>query len=223
MDILYYTFLGLHISGGATGLITGSVNLFRKKGDKRHKLFGRIFSYGMITAALSALALSIIHPNYFLFIVGAFSLYLVGTGNRYLVLRSLGQDQKPMIIDWMLTIVMMVLGIVFIVSGAARVNDGNYFGIVYIVFGAIGLNSARRDLTNYRGQAQQKNYWLAAHIQRMTGGYIAALTAFIVVNSKFIPSSIPPVVLWLSPTVLLVPLIVRWIAKYAPKKIPQKI
>ena len=219
MNILFYLLLTLHIIGGVTGLLTGSVNLTRRKGDKLHRSVGKVFTFAMLAAAISALGLSVIHPNYFLFIIGSFTIYLVGTGNRYLYLKMLGHDVKPNITDWVLTLGMMVLGMVFILSGTVRVSNGNSFGIAYIVFGAIGLSSVRKDLANYRGKAHQRHFWLAAHIQRMTGAYIAALTAFLVVNAQFMPFQLPSLVAWLLPTIVLTPLIFKWTAKYAGKKV----
>ena len=95
MDILFKTFLALHIIGGTIGLFAGTINLVRIKGDKKHKLTGKIFTYAMLTAGFSSFALSIIHPNYFLFMVGVFTAYLVGTGNRYIYLKLLGARPTP--------------------------------------------------------------------------------------------------------------------------------
>ncbi len=95
MKILFNTFLILHILGGSIGLLTGTINLARKKGDKNHKQIGKIFAYSMLTAGFSAFVLSILHHNYFLFMVGIFTIYLVGTGYRYIYLKMLGSNQKP--------------------------------------------------------------------------------------------------------------------------------
>lgn len=222
MNIIYYTLLALHIVSGATGLITGTMNLVRRKGDKTHRLTGKIFSYGMYVAAASALGLSVVHPSLFLFIVGSFTLYLVGTGNRYIYLKMLGINQKPAIIDWVLTLGMLVLGLIFVVSGAFMIDRSNFFGIAYIIFGAIGLSSVRRDFSNYRGDARKRQFWLAAHIQRMTGGYIAAITAFVVVNARFLPFSLPPLVGWLAPSFILIPFIFRWTSLYTLKSVFQE-
>jgi uncharacterized membrane protein len=84
METLFKTLLYLHIAGGVIGLLTGTVELARRKGDSSHKLIGKVFVYGMLVAGLSSLALASIHPNYFLFIVGVFTVYLVLTGYRYM-------------------------------------------------------------------------------------------------------------------------------------------
>ena len=66
-------------------------------------------------------------------------------------------------------------------------------GIVFIVFGSIGLKMVRSDFNNFRRRSAAANTWLLVHIQRMIAGYIAALTAFMVVNNQILP----PVVAWL--------------------------
>jgi hypothetical protein len=81
---------------------------------------------------------------------------------------------------------------------------------VFIVFGLIGLRMVRADFKNFRGNSNVANVWLIAHIQRMIGTYVAALTAFLVVNNNVIPAYIA----WLLPTVVMLPLIVRWVRKY---------
>jgi uncharacterized membrane protein len=217
MDIVFTTFLTLHIMGGAIGLFTGTINLARGKGDKSHKLVGKVFSSAMLTAGISSLVLSILHPNYFLFMVGVFSVYLVGTGHRYLYSKRLGSGEKPKRIDWAITIAMLLASLLFIGLGIEHLVAHNNFGIVFIVFGGLGARFVKTDFDNYRGRVTAKNYWLLEHLKRMTGGYIAAVTAFLVVNAKYSPIVLPGVVFWLLPTVILTPLIISWTRKYKVK------
>ncbi|HMQ69028.1 MAG TPA: DUF2306 domain-containing protein [Ignavibacteria bacterium] len=217
MDILFKIFLTLHIMGGSVGLFTGTINLVRKKGDKKHKLTGKIFTWGMLTAGFSALVLSVMHPNYFLFMVGVFTIYMVGTGYRYIYIKLLGSDRRPAIIDRIITASMLLAGLLFIGLGIKNLIAQNYFGIVFIVFGGVGLSFVKSDFDNYKGKAKTKNYWLLAHLQRMTGAYIAATTAFLVVNAKYSPVELPGVVVWLLPTAILTPLIISWSRKYEVK------
>jgi len=210
MNIIFTVSLILHIVGGSVGLLTGTVNLVRKKGDKRHRLVGRFFVYGMLTAGFSSLVLSIIHPNSFLFIVGVFTIYLTKTGTRYLQLKMLGSNQRPTTIDWTITIAMLLAGLLFVGLGVKHLIASNNFGIVLIVFGVLGIRFVQTDFKNYKGQVVANNYWLLAHLQRMTGAYIASATAFLVVNARYFPENIPSMVYWLLPTVTLLPLTVKW-------------
>jgi uncharacterized membrane protein len=216
MDTLFTILLTIHIIGGVLGLICGTINIIRKKGDKTHKLVGKGFLYGMLTAGAASFILAILHPSPFLFMVGVFSVYLVGSGQRYLSLKELNKGQKPLIIDYALSIFMFIAGIAFICIGISRLIDGNEFGIVYIVFAFLGLRFVHRDSNNFRGKVKYVNYWLMEHIGRMSGGFIASVTASLVVNGRYFPF-IPDALLWLLPTILIVPLIVSWSIKSAVK------
>lgn len=221
MDSLFLLLLILHITGGSVGLLSGLIVLLRIKGDRLHKLIGKVFSYAMLITGFSALALSLMRPNHFLFIIGVFTVYLVGTGHRYIYVKMLGSQQRPALLDWMLSILMLIAGIIFIILGIRHLLGLNYFGIVFLVFGVIGLFFVKSDLSHFKGKTRFKNYWLIAHLQRMTGGYIAAITAFLVVNANNMPITLPGVFFWLLPTVVLTPLIVIWTRKRAiPRHVP---
>ena len=209
-SMLFSTLLALHIAGGALGLLAGTAVIARAKGDRVHRRIGRAFAAGMITAGLTSLVMAVLHPNVFLFIVGVFTLYLVGTGMRYNRLRGLGRGERPAAIDYGLTGAMAVFGVAFLAYGGYALARGGTMGTVLLVFGAIGLLSVRQDVGNYRGRVKSPRYWLLAHVARMMGAYIAALTAFLVVNAEHLPSAVPGVVWWLLPTAVLVPFIVRW-------------
>ena len=212
MEILFKILLIIHISCGTIGLLIGSYVLFAKKGDAAHKKTGSIFFYAMVINAWVSLVLAKLHPNLFLFIVGIFSLYLLLTGKHYLQKKTVADVQTT---DWILLGFMLIFGIAFICLGIYYVLNGANFGIVSIVFGLLGLRFVFNDYKNFTGQSTIKNYWLTSHIQRMIGSYIAAATAFLVVNNTLLPN----VLAWLLPTAILVPLIFKWSKKYK-KEVP---
>jgi uncharacterized membrane protein len=196
-----------HIFFGAISLLIGLFVLIGKKGNSRHKLIGNIYFFAMLSAAFISFPMSYLHSDYFLFIVGVFTIYMLLTGRRFLKIKEISDVKK---IDWILTIIMLVFGIAFIVFGSYKLLNNNYFGIVLIVFGIISCLFVWRDKNNFIGKSRYKNFWLVTHIQRMVGSYIATVTAFLVVNNKILPD----VVAWLLPTFLLVPLIIKWVIKY---------
>lgn len=214
MEPLFKILLIIHIIAGSIGLFTGTINIVRKKGDKQHRLVGKFFFYGMLINAVAGFVMSILHSNIFLLIIAVFSFYLTATGQRYLSLKKLDKGQKPKAIDWMLTITMILFAVVFIIIGIKLIMDGNNIGIVLLVFGFISIMMAKKDIRIYGGNVDFRNYWLLLHIQRMTAGYIAALTAFLVVNNTYLPA----VVAWLGPTFVMTPLIFYWSRKNAIKK-----
>lgn len=192
--------------------------MIAKKGDLKHKKLGKVFTVSMLTAGFSSLVLAVLHPSQFMFMVGVFTVYMVGTGNRYLKLKMLHKNQKPKIMDWILTISMLLAGILFIGLGVQGLLKSNFFGIVFVTFGFLGLLFVRHDIRNYSGKSNISNYWLSEHLQRMIGAFIASSTAFLVVNAKYLPEYIPIIVYWLLPTIILTPLIVKWARKYEVKK-----
>ncbi len=207
---IFKLFLVIHIIAGTIGLIAGTVNIIRKKGDKPHRLVGNLFFYNMLAVAVSAFVLSIIHSNYFLFIVGVFTFYMVASGQRYLFLKIVLGKPKPQIIDWAIALFMLLFGLAFIVFGILNLIKSNSFAIVFFVFGFIGLRFVWADYNNFKGNNLNKNFTTTAHIQRMCGAYIASLTAFLVVNNTLLPNYIA----WLLPSALVTPLIFKWVKKY---------
>lgn len=214
MESLFKILLIIHIIAGSTGLFTGTITIIRTKGDKTHVLVGKFFFYGMLLNAIAGFIMSIMHENLFLLIIAVFSFYLTATGQRFLSLKKLDKGQKPKSIDWIITSTMIIFALFFIVYGILLLLSHNNFGTVLLVFGMISLLMSRKDMAMYRGKIKFKNYWLLLHIQRMIGAYIAALTAFLVVNNTYLPA----IVAWLMPTVIVTPLIFYWSRKYAIQK-----
>lgn len=202
--------------GGSIGLLTGLINIFRKKGDKNHRLIGKIFFVSMLTAGISSLVLAFLHPNYFLFMVGIFTLYMVSSGQLYLKHK---QHNKPEFkwIAWTITVCMLLAALLFVGIGIITIVKSNSFGLVSIIFGGLGLLFVRQDFKNYNGRSTA-NYWLVGHLQRMTGSFIAALTAFLVVNAKYLPNQIPGFLYWLLPTIILTPMITKWSREFEIKR-----
>ncbi len=206
--------LAIHITGGGLSLVLGSYAMLAKKGGRRHKAIGNIYFYAMLTASLVSLVMAALHPNYFLFIIGVFTAYMLLTGKRYLGKKSTADVTR---VDWLITITMLIFALAFLGLGISYLLGGSLFGIVLAVFGITAGLFVSVDYRNYSGRSMLKNYWLTAHFQRMIGSYIASATAFLVVNNQVLPG----VVAWLLPTAILTPLIVRWSKKYGvPKKLP---
>jgi hypothetical protein len=98
-------------------------------------------------------------------------------------------------------------------------NPGDKFvAVIPLTFGLIGLRGVQQKTTLYRKGPKEKLFWMKFHVGNMIGSYIAAVTAFLVNQSEYIP--VHQVILWLGPTVLFVPLIMFEIKKV--KTIPIK-
>ena len=207
MSLFYQILLFLHIAAGSLSLLTGGLNMFLPKVGKRHQKIGRLFVTGMMLTGGSALFMAQIKPNPFLFIIGIFTIYLVGTADRYIK----SSKNKPLLIDWVYTLGMFVFGSIFIIWGVITLAKANAMGAVMLVFGSIGLYSVYQDFNHYKGEVAQYNYRLFTHIGRMVGGFTATVTAVLVVNAQYIPLAVPAFAYWLAPTLLFTPLSMYWI------------
>jgi uncharacterized membrane protein len=203
-----------HIAGGTLSLISGILPMVVTKGNDIHRLFGKIFFFGMTVVFITGFTVSLIKNIPFLFLISIFSYYLVATGYRSLYLKKLHRGQKPAIVDWLLNIVsglflagMVAWGIYLIVKGSGQM------GTVSLVFGLVGTRGVIKSIKNFTKQPESKTLWIEGHISGMVGGYIASVTAFLVINNEHY-IGLPMVVAWLLPTVMLVPFIVYWIGRY---------
>jgi uncharacterized membrane protein len=212
---LFKFLLYIHVVCGLISLLLGLFVLLTKKGNARHKTIGNIYFYCMLAAALVSFPMSYLHSDYFLFIIGVFTSYMLLTGRRYLNKKDISDVETT---DWVLTLTMLFFAIAFISFGIYKMINNDSFGIVLLVFGSISCLFVWRDKRNFEGKSRYKNFWLVTHIQRMVGSYIATVTAFLVVNNRVLPD----IVAWLLPTFLLVPLIVKWVIKYNIRSVENK-
>jgi uncharacterized membrane protein len=201
-------FLIAHIAGGSTALLAGTLVLAGRKGDRKHRILGKAFALSMLVTGACSLALSILHPNDFLFSVGLFSIYLTATG--WLHLRPDGPGAGRLR-DWLEGILLagLLLGSARLARiGIAKAAARDAFAWVDFAFAGGGFLFAWQDFR--RRATRTRAGRLAFHLQRMTGAYISALTAFLVVNARGRYSIWP----WLAPTLLLTPLILKWSKRY---------
>lgn len=205
---LVHTIILIHAVFGGIALLSGSIAIIVKKGSTIHKKMGSIFFYAMLLSAIIAMFVAVLpkHESPFLFAIGIFSNYFIITGFRALRFRKAILNLK---IDKLISIIMCVTGILMIVL--PLIINGS-INIVLAVFGIIGAVLSYRDLLLYQNREKLKNGWLKLHIGKMMGGYIAAVTAFVVVNNYF-----SGIFGWFIPTIFGVPYIIYWFKKLSPK------
>lgn len=197
----------IHIFGGAIALLGAFVAVTAKLIDRAHKWHvygGRTFFYGMIVVFLTALPMTILKPNLFLFLIAIFSFYLTFFGWRYATNRK-GQ---PSMADRVGIIIMGIAGTGMIGWGVhlAWFDDGN--GITLIVFGIIGLSLTIQDYQRFKKGPLRAKDRISAHPTMMMAATIAAITAFLVTNIQTNPVWIT----WIAPTVIITPIII-WMNK----------
>ncbi len=214
MNIPFTIFLVVHIATGSEALISGFIAMLAVKGSSIHRFSGKCFFWAMTASCISAMYLSIAHPNSFLLMIAVFSYQLVAIGYRSLYLKKLFTGTlKPKPVDWLIGIVPAVFNISIFCWGVFYVLHQEYFGFTGIIFGIIGFIYSFNWLKRFFAPPKEKQHWIFTHLQGFGAAYIAAATAFMVVNINFLPT----IFVWLSPAVVGATLITITSIKYKRK------
>ena len=194
--------LSIHILAGSVALVSAALALSSEKGKKFHILIGKAYFWSMAIIFLTALPLSTITSNVFLFLITIFSFYLAFSGMRFAKNRKGVPTRIDLIaVNFMLLsgVGMWILAIIFFID-----NNSQY--ITLIVFGFLALFLGYGDFQTFKNQTAIGKERIAKHLTNKIGGTIAVVTAVLVVN----PPSNPEWVWWILPTVLITPIIFWW-------------
>ena len=200
-EVLIRYLIFAHAGFGFVALTVGAVALSTKKGRKTHKFSGKVFALSMLLSSMLSVIISSQpkHSNVFLFCIGILTIYLVTTGYRCLKYRD---QHKSLLIDYSLTIVMLIFSLVllsYVPIVAGKIN------LLFTIFGLLGLSLTIQDLIAYRNRQKLGDNVLKMHIGKISGAYIASVTAFVVVNSL-----IPGIYGWIVPGILGTFYIIYW-------------
>jgi len=225
MENILYFLKWIHIITGMVAFFSAPGAMAAKKGYERHRLFGKIFYYSMISTTILALIISAYKYFHldeknmlFLMLIAVFSFYLVVSGYRILHFKRPDMGQKPEIIDWSLLVIVFIISLMMVIIGLF--HSHLEISPVLLIFGSIGLFLSIRDLITFVTIPKNKNRWLYIHLTKMMSAYISALTAFSVTNTEWI--GLPTAVAWLWPTIVIVPLIIVWSNHFHKKLKPNK-
>ena len=194
--------LSIHILAGSVALLSAALAFSTEKGKKFHVLIGKAYFWSMVIIFLTALPMSIITGNVFLFLIAIFSFYLAFSGMRFAKNRTGVPTRVDLIaVNFMFLsgVGMWILAIIFFID-----NDSQF--ITLTVFGFLALFLGYGDFQTFKNQTAIGKERIAKHLTNMMGGTIAVVTAVLVVN----PPSNPEWVWWILPTVLITPIIFWW-------------
>jgi uncharacterized membrane protein len=194
--------LATHIAAGTTALLAGLVPMLGRKGGVWHVRAGRLYVYCMLAVALTAVGLCLLQPltlsRLFLTGVAMLSFYLSFSGWRAARRRS-ASLARP---DQLLAVAALLVGVLMVGTGLwLQAVLFAFFGGLICLFA--GLDT-RQSL--FPRPAEQAEPWMLRHLARLGGSYIAAFTAFLVVNTgRVLPADAPA---WLGTAVWIVPTLV---------------
>ena len=98
--------LAIHVLAGTVSLLSAALALFSGKGKRLHLNAGNIYFWGMLGVFLTAIPMSMLTGNIFLFLIAVFSFYLAFAGRRFAKNRT-GLAER---IDWIAVSLMLFSG-----------------------------------------------------------------------------------------------------------------
>ena len=202
--------LPIHILAGIFALLSSAFAVYSEKGKRIHVLSGKIYFWSMFVIFLTAIPMSIINSNIFLFLIAIFSFYQAFTGMRF------ARNRKGIatILDWAAVCLMVLTGVGMLILATIYFTNYNSQYIVLLVFGFLAVFLGYSDYKSHKNKTAIGNKRIAKHLTNMMGGTIAVITAVLVINVDIdidIDIDIEPVwIWWVLPTALIVPFIVWW-------------
>jgi uncharacterized membrane protein len=198
----------VHVLVGFMVLILGPIAFIFKKNYKVHRLTGRMYMVGMTIIFLTAVPLSVIHQKWFLLFIAFFTYYSVCIAYRAIKIKK--GNRK--VIDWVIDIISAIANTGLLVFGLyVGYSYGWQNAVIPLIFGVAGVYFVASHIITFLLVKPENSDWLQVHIGNILGSYIGAVTAF-TVNQAW-KWDVPDIIAWLGPSLLLVPVIVREIAK----------
>lgn len=205
MEQIIKIFIYIHAFFGGIALLSGLASILFTKGSPNHKKSGKVFSYGMVISSLISLPICGLpnHENSFLFLIGIFTIYLVISGNRVLLFRK---KKEANFTDKLISSTMFIASLFMLFFGTYFLIKSNSGGILYLFFGLSAFLISIRDFKFYKNIDKTKI--LPFHIGKMSGAYIASITAFLVAGLRF-----EGLIYWILPSIVGTFFIMFWVKK----------
>ena len=194
--------LTIHILAGTIALLCAALAISLEKGKRLHVLLGRAYFWSMAAIFLTAIPMSIISSNIFLFLIAIFSFYLAFAGMRF------ARNRKGIATtsDWIAVSLTILSGLGMLILSAIFFSNDDSQYIVLLVFGFLAITLGYADFTSYKNNTATGKERISRHLTNMMGGTIAVITAVLVVNPPFEPEWL----WWILPTALITPVIFWW-------------
>lgn len=211
MEITIRTMLWVHVLAGTLALVVAPIALLTGKGGLAHRRWGKVYFWSMAVVAATAIVVSYWRSILFLMLTAVFSFYAALSGYRVLYRKRPDLGQRPHALDWIAAGITLAASAALLVLGITRPTPRfQELSTVAMVFGLVGLSLSGLDVWRFRSPPVERMAWWYKHMANMIGSYIAAVTAFSVVNFYFLPTTLR----WLWPTMIGTPAIAIWISYY---------
>ncbi len=144
-ELLVEFLLVTHVAAGVIALVTAVIAASNKKGAKNHRRVGTVFFWSMLAIGVTAIPVTFVRPNPFLFFIALFSFYMAFAGYR----RGKARFQAERA-DTIAATAMIVFALVMIGYGVMMAVTDRPLGWALVAFGGLGLSFGLQDVTEAR-------------------------------------------------------------------------
>jgi uncharacterized membrane protein len=215
-----------HIAAGAAALASFWIPMVTPKGARTHRWAGWVFIAGMAIVSVSAILLSGLRlaggaqgqSRLFAIFLGYLGV-ITGEGvwKAVRVLRTKSRTARTTNpLDLLFAGAVLLLALPTLAAGLA------YQSPLVISFGGVGLFGGWTSFRYWWRAPQDPMHWWFEHMGATIGTSIAAITAFLVLNSARLGLGQTSMLVWLGPTIVGVPLLVVWQAYYRARFAPRE-
>jgi hypothetical protein len=209
----------MHAIAGSIVGIAGLLQILLKKGGPRHRLIGQAYFWAWLVVVVTGSLIG----SALIALLGVLGFYMALTGFRF----GRSKAVEIAVFDKMAIAAALAVALGTLGWGTyLLLRGGNMFGWVALFFGVIFSLTAGQDFREFvlgrpiRKLSGHPMQWYFEHFGRMYISYIAAMTAFAVIQNLFNPALLN----WILPTIIGTILLMltnrRYFARYQiePKK-----
>jgi uncharacterized membrane protein len=205
----------LHIAGGITGILSGFVAIFSRKGSRGHAVAGTVFVIAMLCMSGAGAYMAFMKSQTGNLMGGVMTFYMVSTA--WATARH--REGETGVFDWGAFLVALAFGAVAVTFGvqavqsATGLKDG-YPPAIYFIWGLVALLSAAGDLRMLlRGGIFFGSQRIVRHLWRMCLGLFIATGSFFLGQQKVFPASFRGLWIWFVPAFLPLLLLIYWLIR----------
>lgn len=224
VETIFDLFRWLHIITGLIALFIFWVPIVTKKGRKAHRRSGRVFVYAMTVVSISAFYMGVYRiffdpvksPEsvafaWFLIFIAILSGACAWYGIRF----KRRSERHHIKLDYAFPILLLLSGVGISIYGFAI----DFALLKY--FPILGLFLGSMHLIYWFSRPKLNVHWMMEHIAGMLSCCIATITAFAVFGApRLLNIDSVSIIVWLLPTIVIVPLLIAFINYYKRKYNP---
>jgi len=201
--------LRVHVLTGILALVAGFGAMLCTKGSTRHRRFGKLYVWLMAIVAVTSGALAASIASAFLLSLTLFIFYLALSGYSAILQGATKRSRAARPLEWCATALGLTSGAsLLLLAWRSSVMERTDQAAIALVFGSIATGLGLWDGHQLLSRRRRANLWWLAHMGKMLGSYVSAVTAVVVIQAQ----SIPWRTRYLAPTAIGIPVIIVWMA-----------